>query len=199
MAQKYKVFIEEKVIIFTLDELIGIKKLAFDHFNDFESLYKEIELENQVISSHPELALRKFFQNFRLIVAAGGIVQNLNHYLFIKRNGLWDIPKGKTEKNEVPEKTAIREIQEECGLKGELVIRKKLIETYHTYEFKSKSILKHTHWFLLDFKGDRKTLPQLEEGITEATWLEKSELCKISENTFSSINEVLQKFLDFNQ
>lgn len=33
--------------------------------------------------------------------------------LFIKRNGRWDLPKGKAEKRETIEETAIREVEEE--------------------------------------------------------------------------------------
>jgi 8-oxo-dGTP pyrophosphatase MutT (NUDIX family) len=199
MAQKYKVFIEEKVIYFSDVEIEGIKILELSVASDYKSLLNEINVENQLITLNPKETMMIFFQNFKFIQAAGGIVENLNQYLFIKRNGLWDIPKGKIEKNEPPESAAIREIQEECGLKGELTIRKKLMDTFHTYEFQNKSVLKKTHWFLLDYSGNKDSKPQLEEGITEATWLEKSELCKITVNTFSSINDVLLKFLDFNQ
>ena len=198
MAQKYKVFLEEKVIYFTNIELIGINNIRNTRVNDYQSLFNEIELENQFLSNNPQRDLFNFFQNFKFIEAAGGIVQHENEFLFIQRNGFWDIPKGKMEKNESPEMSAIREIQEECGLTGDLEIQKKLIDTYHTYKFKNKSVLKKTHWYLLDYMGDLATRPQLEEGITEVVWFNKSQFGQIKACTYASIHSVLLSLNDDN-
>lgn len=135
-----------------------------------------------------------FFRNFKFIEASGGIVQCGKHILFIKRNDRWDIPKGKIEKNETPESAAIREIKEECGLTGELVISRKLIDTYHTYEFKNQSFLKKTHWYILKYNGDTSTKPQLDEGISDVVWMSKVEIPCIKSNTYSSIRDVLDHF-----
>lgn len=194
MAQKYKVFLEEKVIYFTNIELIGINNIRNTRVNDYQSLFNEIELENQFLSNNPLQDMLNFFHNFKFVEAAGGIVQHENEFLFIQRNGFWDIPKGKMEKNESPEMSAIREIQEECGLTGDLEIQKKLIDTYHTYKFKNKSVLKKTHWYLLDYMGDLATRPQLEEGISEVVWGSKDEFSMIKLNTYSSIIDVLHEF-----
>ena len=161
---------------------------------DYKSLHNELETTNQLFTENAMESMFDFFQNFKFIEASGGVVQYGNLFLFIKRNGCWDIPKGKIEKNETPESAAIREIQEECGLKGEMRIRKKLTSTYHTYEFKNKSILKKTHWFMLDYMGGMNTKPQLEEGITEIIWIGKDEFHKIKSNTYSSILDVLECF-----
>jgi 8-oxo-dGTP pyrophosphatase MutT (NUDIX family) len=191
MAQKYKVFIEEKSIIFTDVELCNLKNMNFLIAEDYKSLHNELETTNQLFTENAMESMFDFFQNFKFIEASGGIVQYGNLFLFIKRNGCWDIPKGKIEKNETPESAAIREIQEECGLKGELTIRKKLVDTYHTYEFKNKSVFKKTHWYLLDYTGDKTTVPQLEEGITEICWIQKDEFWRIESNTYASIIDVL--------
>ena len=37
-------------------------------------------------------------------------------FLIIKRNGVWDLPKGKLEKGEDFETAALREVEEETGL-----------------------------------------------------------------------------------
>lgn len=161
---------------------------------DFSSILKKSDWKNQVITKNPEKSMYSFFKKFKFIEAAGGIVKNENKFLFIKRNGLWDIPKGKIEKNENPEETAIREIKEECGLTGKLVIRKKLTDTYHTYEFQSKSILKKTHWYFLEYAGDNSTKPQLEEGITEIIWTTREDFKTIQSNTYPSIMDVLSTF-----
>jgi 8-oxo-dGTP pyrophosphatase MutT (NUDIX family) len=138
--------------------------------------------------------MTNFFVGYKFIEAAGGIVKSENSFLFIKRNGLWDIPKGKIEKKETPEIAAIREIQEECGITGELIIRIKIIDTYHTYKFKNKSVLKKTHWYYLDYFGDKSTKPQLEEGITEIQWLPLNRFSIIESTTYPSIRDVLTEF-----
>ena len=195
MAQKYKVFIDNKVIYFTDVELIGVKKIDIFHPSNFFDLNRINFEECQIICDNAKKKMTIFFENFKLIEAAGGIVFSDQAYLFIKRNGLWDIPKGKMESNETPEITAIREIQEECGLKGELTIQKKLVETFHTYEFEGKSVLKKTYWFLLEYIGDKTSQPQLEEGITEVNWLKKEEFHLVRENTYASINDVLSMII----
>ena len=197
MGQKYKVFLEDKVIYFTDVELTGINPLVISLARDYHTLFPKIESENQIICHNPEKSMMDFFQKFKFIEAAGGIVKSEDEFLFIKRFGFWDIPKGKMEKKEVSEITAIREIREECGLKGELSIQNKIIDTYHTYDLRNKSVLKKTHWYFLDYSGDKKTEPQLEEGITEIAWLKKNDLDQIKENTFSSITEVLDQLVKF--
>jgi hypothetical protein len=51
--------------------------------------------------------------------------------------------------------------------------------------------LKNTHWYLLDHFGDRSTIPQLEEGITEVRWFSQQNYSKIKSNTFPSILDVI--------
>ncbi len=192
--QKYKVFLEEKVIYFTDVELIDTPILDDLQPKDYNSLFNQLSSKNQCVVKYPDKSMFRFFQKFRFIEAAGGLVQHENKYLFIKRNGLWDIPKGKIEKNENAKETAIREIKEECGLTGDLFIRKKLTDTYHTYEFHNKSILKKTHWYFLEYIGDNSTKPQLEEGITEIIWTTREDFSTIQSNTYPSIMDVLSTF-----
>ncbi len=192
--QKYKVFLEEKVIYFTDVELCDIHILSGLDTNDYNSIFEKLNSKNQCITENPRKSMFRFFQKFKFIEAAGGLVQHENRFLFIKRNGMWDIPKGKIEKNENPKETAIREIKEECGLTGDLFIRKKLTDTYHTYEFHNKSFLKKTHWYFLDYVGDKLTKPQLEEGITEIIWTTSEDFSMIQSNTYPSIIDVLCTF-----
>lgn len=194
MPQKYKVFVEQKVIYFTDKVINGILERNFFIPIDFTDLDSSIINEQQFVSENPEDQMNIFFSNFKNIEAAGGVVVREDKLLFIKRNGYWDIPKGKREEDETPEETAVREIEEECGLNGKFTIRKKLIDTFHTYEFKNKSVLKKTYWFLIDFSGELSTNPQLEEGITEVAWLNPLEMNQIKSNTYNSIIDVLEKY-----
>lgn len=162
---------------------------------NFQALKESlVEPEYQFISPNPKSALKYFFSNFKKIKAAGGIVKSDDQQLFIKRNGKWDIPKGKMEKGEKPRETAIREIQEECGLKGDLIIESKLMKTYHCYFMYEQSVLKKTSWFVLNYDGSKTTEAQSEEGITEVIWLKKNQLSKVKKNTYSSVLDVLRFF-----
>ncbi|TVR18882.1 MAG: NUDIX hydrolase [Balneolaceae bacterium] len=108
------------------------------------------------------------------IKAAGGVLfrykDSLAEILLIKRNGFWDLPKGKVENRESIEKAAMREVEEETGVKN-IFIRSYLCETYHEYVQKGKAYGKTTYWYLMDANGfDGDTKPQTEEGITETEW-----------------------------
>ena len=137
--------------------------------------------------------LFKYFSGmFRLIEAAGGLVRNKkNEYLFIFRNGKWDLPKGKIEKGEGVKTAAIREVEEECGI-SKLTITKKITATYHIYLIKEKAILKCTYWFEMDCKDTAVLVPQTDEGITDARWIAKGNWKIVFDNTFESILEVLK-------
>jgi len=162
-------------------------------FNDLN--INLIEPVYQLISSNPKKSFKNFFSNFHKIKAAGGIVCHEDTYLFIKRNGKWDIPKGKMEKGEKPKQTAIREIQEECGLTGNLSIINKISKTYHCYFMYGKSVLKKTYWYELNYSGSKSVKAQQEEGISEVNWLSENEIEQVKLNTYSSICEVLECFL----
>lgn len=108
------------------------------------------------------------------INAAGGVLyrfkDSLAEILLIKRNGFWDLPKGKVEIGESIEDAAIREVEEETGVK-KISIRSYLCETYHEYVQKGVSYGKTTYWYLMDSNGfDEDTKPQIEEGITDTEW-----------------------------
>jgi 8-oxo-dGTP pyrophosphatase MutT (NUDIX family) len=136
------------------------------------------------------------FSSYKFIQAAGGLVEKEGKFLFIKRNGLWDIPKGKLEKKESIEEGAIREIEEECGIDRPAIISH-LLDTWHTYQYKGKNVLKKTYWFYLESSGkEEELIPQSEEGITEVGYFGLDELAEIEGNTFVSILEVIQKMRD---
>ena len=70
---------------------------------------------------HPDLEELKdaFFKKFTLVKAAGGFVLNENNeVLMMFRRGKWDLPKGKMDKKETFEECAVRETEEETGLKN---------------------------------------------------------------------------------
>jgi len=164
------------------------------------SLLHEIKKEDfhaGVILNDDLEALRKsFFKHFTTIEAAGGIVQNdKKELLFIYRLEKWDLPKGKVEENEEIEIAAAREIEEETGLK-DMVLKKKIGETYHTYNAYGKHYLKTTHWFYFTSDSHQKLQPQLEENITLIKWIKTKDIKTPMENTYASIKDIMHCFFD---
>ena len=132
-----------------------------------------------------------FFKKFTLIKAGGGFVLNENNeVLMMFRRGKWDLPKGKMDKKETFEECAIRETEEETGLKNIKLISP-LITTYHTYHEGSRYALKETKWFTMKVNGEQKLIPQAAEQITSLEWVGKNDLQKYLQNSFPSVNDVL--------
>lgn len=195
----YKVFIDNKEIVFTknwkkvpktLDYVLIHLKNTRDF--DFVKCRNDLPVGSTLIveTSEPEELIRKVFSTHELVEAAGGIVKRKNKYLFIERLGLWDIPKGKMDAGEKPEETAVREIEEECGISAPKINRL-ICVTFHTYLYNEKPVLKKNWWYALDYDGPKTTVPQTEEAISQAVWLSKKEWGKIRSNTYASIVEVL--------
>lgn len=137
--------------------------------------------------------LKKIVRSNILIEAAGGLVKNSKgNYLFIYRNDKWDLPKGKLEKGEKPKEGAVREVEEECGIRID-DCGKKIINTYHVYTLKGEVVLKKTYWYKMKYKGKGKLKPQTEEGITDVQWFDKGRIATVTGNTFPSIVDVLWK------
>lgn len=134
-------------------------------------------------------------ENFKRIDAAGGIVKNdKGEILVIHRLGKWDLPKGKIEKNEDIKTAALREVEEECGVKA--AISSKLINSWHTYvDRQGRDVLKCTYWFEMSMIDDRDLKPQQEEDITDVKWMDLKEVDKVfMKNTYSSIVDVIENY-----
>ena len=125
--------------------------------------------------------------------AGGGLVTNAKgEFLLIRRSGLWDLPKGHLEPGEDIGITALREVEEETGLK-ELTLGDFICVTDHTYFRNERWHLKHTWWYRMTCKGNGcDTVPQTEEGITEVRWIEKAELAEFLQQTYPTIVEVFR-------
>ena len=197
MAQKYKVFINDKVVFFHIN---------VDNANNYSEdcvlvSNNEVEIEqfissNQMKDSELQIfgsnSFDNYFQSFKKIDAAGGLVENdKNEYLFIFRLEKWDLPKGKVEKGEALDEAALREVEEECGV-DDLELKEHLITTYHTYQMFGEKVLKSTYWYKMYSGFNSEFTPQLEEDITEVEWKSKFDLKVVKENTYGSILDVLE-------
>ncbi len=144
------------------------------------------------VSDHPEVYFRLFKTFFRPLEAAGGLTRNMRgEWLFIFRNGRWDLPKGMLEQNESSKQAAIREVQEECGIADVRVLRS-LPLTYHIYPDKDGSwILKKTHWYFMETYEKATPTPQISEGITKVEWRDPEDNHDIMQDTYGNIRLLL--------
>ena len=126
------------------------------------------------------------------MTAAGGLVSNRrSDVLMIKRNGLWDLPKGHQEEGEDITVTAMREVQEETGVK-ELELGKLICVTDHCYFRNEKWHLKHTWWYEMLYTKPIDRIPQRDEDITKAVWIPRSCIASYLIDTYPSIIEVFR-------
>lgn len=170
-----------------------IDAAAFDIKNSYNWINAHHSRFFYVLCTDSVAYFKNAIKSVNLIVAAGGLVKNeRGEYLFIFRNEKWDLPKGKIEKGEKVKETAVREVEEECGIKVSK-LKEKICKTFHVYIYRGDIVLKKTHWFNMRCSGQNKLKPQVEEGITDAQWFNKSDITTITQNTFSSIMDVLIK------
>ncbi|MDP9081183.1 MAG: NUDIX domain-containing protein [Bacteroidota bacterium] len=199
MAQKYRIYINEKVILLTESEpkkVQNYKQIDAEAF-DLKILYTWVLNHPSkffyVLCNNSKDFLKTVTKSVTLIKAAGGLVKNeYDEYLFIYRNEKWDLPKGKIEKQEGTKEAAVREVEEECGIKVSK-LDERICKTYHCYIYKGDVVLKKTYWFNMRCKGQNNLKPQKEEGITDVRWFKKEDISPIVENTFPSIMDVLVK------
>ena len=116
------------------------------------------------------------------MAAAGGLVLAEGHGLLIRKHGLWDLPKGKLDRKEKPERCAVREIAEETGLNPALLsVRAPLCRASYISYYSFGPVNKTVDWFLLDYAGklaDPLT-PELSEDIDLCQWVELAGLAAI--------------------
>ncbi len=188
----YKVFVKDAPLVLTskLSETVNGNYflLNSEAIQDaIDSLIKKKLQEAYIYHPNTEEILKKFTKKIPLEVAAGGVVTNKEgKVLFIFRNNKWDLPKGKLDKGETIEECALREVEEETGVKG-LKIENFLKTTYHIFKKNGAYHLKEVHWYAMktNFKG--KLVGQKSEGIEKAKWKGPKKIQKALENSYTNI------------
>jgi 8-oxo-dGTP pyrophosphatase MutT (NUDIX family) len=197
MAQKYNIYINQKILIISSNiphQVKNYQVIDVESF-DFEIFYHTLTNNNfatfLILSDKPKRIFLNIQKCVKVIEAAGGLVKSEeNKFLFIKRNGFWDLPKGKLEIGEKKKDAAVREVEEECGITVKS-LGNKITKTYHIYELKGKIVLKISHWYKMKAIANQALVPQLEEGITEVKWLSKTDWPMVKSNTYPSILDVI--------
>jgi hypothetical protein len=201
----YKVFFNDRVI-FLDDTLPDMSKVgrdyvcAFENITDLRPQLKQFLEPNRrgnlyIFHDDKEALFRTFRQCFNNLDAAGGLVTNeRGEILLIERRGRWDLPKGKSEPGESPEQTALREVEEECGISG-LILQRFLMKTYHIYLLNNDLMLKKTDWFEMKYKGESKPRPLAKEDISQTRWIKRVMLKEVFSNTYPSVMDVIKMIL----
>ncbi len=198
----YKVFINKNTLILTDKLPVSDGKGKYFTYSDPAQLIKLVaglEAQNKRkrhVLYHYDLdeLWCAFMGSFKYVQAAGGLVRNpdTGKYLLIYRNDRWDLPKGHLKKGERPEFAAIREVEEECGING-IEVTAPLAQTFHMYERKGKVFLKKTFWYRMLSRYDGTLVPQTEEGIAKAVWMEERDFSDIKKNIYPLIWGLLKK------
>jgi ADP-ribose pyrophosphatase YjhB (NUDIX family) len=187
----YKVFVNESPLILTNkrpeNDSGNVFLMEDDAINyAIKALSKKL-LKVAYIYEPTEEILEKFSMKIPIVVAAGGMVRNeKGKVLFIYRNDKWDLPKGKLDKGESIEKAAIREVEEETGVKG-LTIKNYLKTTYHIFKRNGEYRLKKVVWFDMITSYSGKLTPQKNEGITKVKWKGSKKTEKALKNSYLNI------------
>lgn len=159
----------------------------------------------------PLRLLRLLKHRMRWVRAAGGVVaDDAGDLLLIRRNGRWDLPKGKVENGETLIQAALREVEEETGLQCVIApmlycvsanaqitnaIKQShtnaILKTYHIYNLYGGWHLKQTSWFVMH--TTRHTCrPQTEEGITDCVWVHPDEWRRRLRTSYGTMKTIEQ-------
>lgn len=201
----YKIFYEQRALIFPnieeKDLIVDatstqLETYEVEKIHNFLRQWLVVSFQDDVVIDKvsPEVLSAALCRTFRMAPAAGGVVLCDRQFAAIERHGIPDLPKGHIEKGEDAATAAIREVEEETGLTGLKIVRQ-LPSSWHCYLFEDEWRLKQTSWFLMTATDASQTAPQLEEDITEVTFLGEYDLEWFLKNTYRSIAATLSDSL----
>lgn len=190
-----KIFVNDKPIVLTtkIEKETTFKNYLLKSVN-ISKVIKELNSskvsEIRLIHKNEDKLLKKFLKLLPNVLAGGGKVINpKGEVLFIFRNGKWDLPKGKAEKKEKIDETALREVEEETGVAG-LQITKPLEITYHIFKRNGRNKIKITYWFEMTTSYNGKLKPEESEGITKVAWLNNEQIAEALQNSYANIKSM---------
>jgi 8-oxo-(d)GTP phosphatase len=164
-----------------------------DSILDLMSNKKLKKLDSLTFGVDDEKSVKNFIRKkFKIIKAAGGVVEKDGKILLIYRLKKWDLPKGKLDKGETPKEAAVREVEEECNIKVKL--GEKIGSTWHTYMLNGKRILKKTYWYAMECLDDSEMTPQVEEDIEDIRFMEIRESRQALYNSYRTVRHVIHQF-----
>ena len=100
-----------------------------------------------------------------------GKVLFVKQYRYAYGEEILELPAGKLNEGELPQTTAVRELEEECGVKAGRI--EKIFEVYPTPGYSNEIIRIYRAWDLVD---TQKNLD--EDEFLDSVWIEKEEVRK---------------------
>ncbi|MBT3230671.1 NUDIX domain-containing protein [Candidatus Uhrbacteria bacterium] len=143
----------------------------------------------------------------RVEVSSGGLVfkrapEGVVFAMQMDSYGKWTFAKGHVRKGESYRKTAVREIEEELGLKGLRYIKPLgHIDIWFRdrFVFKGKLVRKFIHYFLFEAPADAKLTPLQDTGkgeiIQDAAWIRADQVW--DKSSYEDMKPVVRRALQY--
>lgn len=206
-SQRYEIYINEKPLTLISEaELgsisIGQNSLVMPYSGQTKTLFQYLDILetgdrfDQIVlhATTAQDILKDVKKILQQIDAAGGVIENSKQeILLIFRRSFWDLPKGKLDKTEDFETASIRECIEETGL-TDLKLIQKIGTTYHFFRDKNNlRSLKKTKWFHIQLLSEQNLIPQIEEDIELAEWVNPIKALQLNP-IYKNILEVIKMY-----
>lgn len=114
----------------------------------------------------------------------------------IRGGTIWCLPKGAIDKGEVPEKTAIREVAEETGLKGRIIEKLGDITYWFYIKEENTKCKKTVHFYLMEYESgdtsghdrevDSASWISIDEALKKASYKNEKEIIKLAKKKLSN-------------
>ena len=116
------------------------------------------------------------------VISSGGVILNREGKVLIlrrKTEGTWVLPKGRVEPGESLRQTALREVEEETGLKDMKILREiGLVRYIFFWRPDNVNYKKTVHYFLMRLETDGEPRMTLEPDFAEHAWTSVDDAAK---------------------
>lgn len=145
-----------------------------------------------IITDDPARTFSALCREFKVVRAAGGVVESPSgELLMIRLRNRWDLPKGHIEAGEESRTAALREVEEETGVKATALDETPLCTTWHAYDTYGEWELKSTDWWRMLSETPSSLEPQHDEGITEVRWFDRDTRNSALTESYDTIKAVV--------
>lgn len=175
---------EEPCLVMNVDDTLSIPRAK---------VQKKVGIDKNIaiITPAPATTFNLLKAQFMVVEAAGGVVSNEHgELLMIYLRDRWDLPKGHIEAGESSREAAVREVEEETSIRGEVIGEEPLLATWHAYNTYGHWELKRTDWWQMQAVSTTPK-PQGEEGIAMVMWCDRATLTSQLKMSYPTIREVV--------
>lgn len=107
----------------------------------------------------------------------------------VRGGNVWCLPKGIVDRNESPEKTALREVQEETGLKGRILKEIDKISYWYFIKEENAKCKKTVYFYLMQYESGNTD--DHDREVDDASWFQVDEA--IDKVAYKGDREILEK------